>query len=67
MLTSRIMPNGALKKNTFNVNGHTHHVLGIAWHCTGRSLATSGADNVIKIWNVTTGEHNTLLGYKAGY
>ena len=29
--------------------GHTNHVLGVAWNHTGRTLATSGADDVIKV------------------
>ena len=36
--------------------GHTHHVLGVAWKRDGRTLVSAGADNVTKIWDATTGE-----------
>lgn len=36
--------------------GHTHHVLGVAWKRDQRTLLTAGADNVVKVWNVETGE-----------
>jgi WD40 repeat protein len=36
--------------------GHTHHVLGVAWRADGRLLASAGADAVVKIWDWTTGE-----------
>jgi WD40 repeat protein len=35
--------------------GHTHHVLGVSWKATGRTLMTAGADNVIKVWDTVTG------------
>lgn len=38
------------------LEGHTHHVLGVAWKRDGRTLITTGADNVAKVWNTTTGE-----------
>ena len=38
------------------LEGHTHHVLGVAWKRDGRTLLTAGADNVAKVWNTTTGE-----------
>ena len=38
------------------LEGHTHHVLGVAWKRDGRTLLTAGADNVAKVWNSTTGE-----------
>ena len=36
--------------------GHTHHVLGVAWKRDQRTLITAGADNVAKVWNAETGE-----------
>ena len=36
--------------------GHTHHVLGVAFKRDSRTLATAGADNVAKIWDTITGE-----------
>ena len=38
------------------LEGHTHHVLGVAWKRDGRTLLTAGADNVAKLWNTATGE-----------
>lgn len=36
--------------------GHTHHVLGVAWKRDRRTLLTAGADNMAKAWDATTGE-----------
>ena len=36
--------------------GHTSYVLGVAWKRDSRTLASAGADNVIKVWDFTTGE-----------
>ena len=36
--------------------GHTHHVLGVTWRADGRMLVSSGADNVIKVWDTRTGD-----------
>ena len=43
------------------LEGHTHHVLGVAWKRDGRTLITAGADNVAKVWNTTTGERRKNL------
>jgi len=44
--------------------GHTHHVLGVGWQSGGKTLASCGADQVIKIWNLETGEQvRTLQGF----
>ncbi|HTD66770.1 MAG TPA: c-type cytochrome domain-containing protein [Candidatus Limnocylindria bacterium] len=40
------------------LEGHTHHVLGVAWKRDGRTVITAGADNVAKVWNATTGERS---------
>jgi WD40 repeat protein len=45
--------------------GHTHHVLGVAWSADGRTLASAGADGVVKIWDVTTGDRKkNIEGYE---
>jgi WD40 repeat protein len=36
--------------------GHTSYVLGVAWKADSRTLASAGADNVIKVWDFVTGE-----------
>ena len=46
----------ATGKTVRTLEGHTHHVLGVAWQRDGRTLLTTGADNVAKVWNTTTGE-----------
>ncbi|MFN7732844.1 MAG: c-type cytochrome domain-containing protein [Pirellula sp.] len=40
---------------TRTLEGHTHHVLGVAWHDDGHWLASSSADNTIKLWDVESG------------
>ncbi len=47
------MSDGTLFKT---LEGHTHHVLGVAWRLDGRSLASAGADSVVKVWNAKTGD-----------
>ena len=42
--------------------GHTHHVLGVAWSGDAKRLASAGADSVIKIWNFETGEQRRTIG-----
>ncbi len=42
--------------------GHTHHVLGVAWQSNGQTLATASADNSVKTWNVATGERKQSIG-----
>ncbi|WP_299461082.1 c-type cytochrome domain-containing protein [uncultured Gimesia sp.] len=44
--------------------GHTHHVLDVAWKADESTIVSSGADNVIKVWNIETGEQiRTIAGY----
>jgi WD40 repeat protein len=39
-------------------------VLGVAWRADGRLLATSGADNVVKVWEAATGNQmKTISGF----
>src|SRR5258706_1940673 len=43
---------------------YTHHVLGVSWKRDGRTLASAGADNVIKVWDFVTGERKkTIEGF----
>jgi WD40 repeat protein len=39
-----------------NLEGHTHHVLGVAWEHDGRTLFTAGADGVAKTWDFASAE-----------
>ena len=47
---------------TRTLEGHTHHVLGIAWHDDGFLLASSSADNTIKVWDVESGQATRTIG-----
>src|SRR5262249_4429097 len=52
--------------------GHTQHVLDIAWKADGKLLASAGADKVIKVWDCDKGEalrsfpNNKGVGPKKG-
>jgi WD40 repeat protein len=48
--------------STRTLEGHTHHVLGIAWHDDGFLLASSSADNTIKVWDVESGQATRTIG-----
>lgn len=46
------------------LEGHTHHVMGLAWNDDAVTLASAGADQTVKIWNVETGEQKrTIAGF----
>jgi WD40 repeat protein len=50
------------------LEGHTGHVLGVAWSPDGSTLATAGADMVVKFWDSSTGEKRKQaagLGHEA--
>lgn len=48
-----------------NFEGHTGHVLGVAWRADGRTLATAGADKVVKLWDAKEGtQKKTVSGFK---
>lgn len=38
-----------------NFAGHTGHVLGLGWKADGKLLISSGANNVLKLWDPETG------------
>ena len=38
------------------LEGHTHHVLAVAWDPDAGTAASAGADGVVKLWNAATGE-----------
>jgi WD40 repeat protein len=47
-----------------NFEGHTNHVLAVAWNRTGRAIATAGADDVVKVWDAATGQQTkTIPGF----
>ena len=49
-----------------NFEGHTGHVLGVAWRADGRTLATAGADKVVKVWDAKEGtQKKTVSGFKS--
>jgi WD40 repeat protein len=37
-----------------NLEGHTGHVLSVAWRADGLTLATGGADRSVRLWDVAT-------------
>ena len=46
------------------LEGHTHHVLSIAWHEDGYRLATASADATVKVWDAERGEAiQTISGF----
>ena len=46
--------------------GHTGHVMGVSWRADGRTLATAGADKVVKVWDAVEGtQKKTVSGFKS--
>ena len=41
---------------TRTFEGHTHHVLGVAWQDSGARIASAGADGNLRIWDTESGE-----------
>ena len=44
------------------LEGHTHHVLDVAWQADGFRLATAGADKIIKLWNTDSWQQERSVG-----
>jgi WD40 repeat protein len=42
--------------------GHTHHVLDVAWRADGKTLVSAGADNTLKVWDYERGEQIRTIG-----
>lgn len=42
--------------------GHTHHVQDVTWRGDGMVLASVGADNVVKVWDFSTGDQIRTIG-----
>jgi len=42
--------------------GHTHHVLGLAWRADGKVIASASADNSIKVWDAQNGDQLRTIG-----
>lgn len=52
-------------KHIRTFEGHTGHVLGVSWRADGRTLATAGADQVVKVWDAKEGgQKKTISGFK---
>jgi WD40 repeat protein/serine/threonine protein kinase len=47
------------------LRGHTGAISAVAFAPDGKTLATSGADNSVRIWDLVSNRHVKLLGYKA--
>ena len=46
------------------LDGHTSHILSVAWSSDGEILASGSADNTLKLWDVTDGDETaTLYGH----
>ncbi|MDB5301311.1 MAG: Planctomycete cytochrome, partial [Phycisphaerales bacterium] len=43
-------------KVDLSLEGHQHHVLGVAWRRDGHTIASAGADNTLRFWNADTGD-----------
>ena len=44
--------------------GHTGHILSVAWRRDGRALASGSADNSLKLWDVVAGvQTKTVQGF----
>ena len=56
---------GAVLERSFE--GHTNHVLDVAWRADGFVLASAGADQVVKEWNFELGsQKQTVKGHTKG-
>jgi len=57
------LPQGNLLKT---LEGHTHHVLDIAWQADGRLLASAGADRKVRLWEYESGEQHNKIARGGG-
>jgi WD40 repeat protein len=58
------VPEGTQQPPPRTLEGHTHHVLGLAWHDDGHLIASSSADNTLKVWDVESGTATrTIQGF----
>lgn len=48
-------------KVALSLEGHQHHVLGVAWRRDGHTIASAGADNTLRFWNPDTGERTAVV------
>ncbi len=46
---------------TVTHQGHTNTVTAVTFSSDGGTLASGGADNTIRLWNISTREHETIL------
>jgi WD40 repeat protein len=46
---------------------HSAHITAVAYSRDGRTIATGGADNEVRIWNARTGEHQRTLRNEGGW
>ncbi|MDB5301731.1 MAG: putative protein containing caspase domain protein, partial [Phycisphaerales bacterium] len=44
-----------------SLEGHQHHVLGVAWRRDGHTIASAGADNTLRFWNADTGDRKKVV------
>ena len=48
-------------KVSLSLEGHQHHVLGLAFRHDGHTIATAGADNTLRFWNPDTGDRKAVV------
>jgi WD40 repeat protein len=71
-LSRQVMANQQCKELNFTLitpgtqlrsyEGHTHHVLDVAWRADGKTLVSAGADQTIKVWDFDKGEQIRTIG-----
>jgi len=43
-------------------HGHTGHVLRVAWHPSGKLVASGSADKIVRLWSAPNAERIAMLG-----